>query len=153
MYYVKINNNPVLLTPHKGLYLFIIVKGHELDGSVGKYSDHHCPVTLVQAKIAFFLWHSLESGEHSCKKKRKKADVSLNDAKTGDNRHFMASNVWRRCPTKMFVMWILGLEQNLDSVQRSNSGLGTASCNAWGETEIRGSNTCELIGYSYYQFI
>lgn len=59
----------VLLTTPNGLYLFIIVKGHELDGSVGKYSDHHCPVTLVQAKIAFFLWHSLESGEHSCKKK------------------------------------------------------------------------------------
>lgn len=72
VYYIKIAS--VLLTTQNGvvkaMYLFIIVKGHELDGSVGKYSDHHRPVTLVQAKIAFFLWHSLESGEHPCMKKK-----------------------------------------------------------------------------------
>lgn len=49
------------------MYLFIIVKGHELDGSIRKYPDHHCTITLVQAKEPFFLWHSFESGKHSCK--------------------------------------------------------------------------------------
>lgn len=49
----------------KHWYLFIIVKSHELDGSIRKYPDHHCPIALVQAKVAFFLRHSFESGKHA----------------------------------------------------------------------------------------
>lgn len=66
------------------LYLFITVKGHELDGSIRKYPDHHCPITLVQTKKAFFLWNSSKSGKHSCKER---AAVSLMWQKHGKN-HF-----------------------------------------------------------------
>lgn len=46
-------------------YLFIVVKSHELDGSIRKNPDHHRPIALVQAQEAFFLWHSFERGKHS----------------------------------------------------------------------------------------
>lgn len=46
-------------------YLFVIVKSHELDGSVREDPDHHGPVALVQAKEAFLLRHSFEGGKHA----------------------------------------------------------------------------------------
>ncbi len=70
------------------MYLPIIVKGHELDGSIRKYPDHHRSITLIQATIAFFLWHSFESWKHSCRKKEQKFHQC-------GNKHLLGVRVWQ----------------------------------------------------------
>ena len=104
----------------------IFFKGHELDGSIGKYADHHCPITLVQAKEAFFLWHGFQSCKHSCKERSEVSLMWHRVVKINSYWRFMLAAV---VFTEMFVMGVLGLKENLDSVQRSYGTLGTASCN------------------------
>jgi len=74
------------------LYLFIFVKSHELNGTIRKYPDHHCPVTLVQAEDAFFLRHGCESGKHSYGESSQ--DLLLL-VQMCENKHRSAFLVWK----------------------------------------------------------
>lgn len=66
--------------------------------------------------------------------------VENTPAKEDGTFHSCGPDVWKETligllylaadvSTQMFVMGVMGLKKNLDSVKRSNSRLGTASCN------------------------
>lgn len=105
-------------TVKHALYLFIFVEGHELDGSIRKNPDHHCPVTLVQAAVAFFLWHSSESGKHSCKGRSQVSLMRHRSVKTNTywpfrwylyldvcNEHSGLEGEFWLCPEERWLSW------------------------------------------------
>lgn len=98
----------------QGTHLFVVVKGHKLNGTIRKYPNHHGSISFVKAKVAFLLWHGRERGKHTCQQ---------------NNRHLRLINgIWlikRLCGLwivcKQVLRWVASNKPPLRHIKKRSS--------------------------------